>query len=268
MKHIYLFFLLIALSTGMASAQTDSTADAVIYVCGPCNNECDKLQFTAPGVCPHCNMKLIKTTVSEFKKQQAQQPVSICFYLYDGIELLDFAGPMEVFTKAGFKVFTVSKTKAPIKAQGILTITPEYSIADAPQADILAVFGGNTAPVESDPDVIGWIKSRKASTKSYLSVCTGSFILGRAGLLDGLTVTTFHTQIELMQYHFPKTKVLANTRFVDNGDVITTAGISAGIDGALHLVEKLRGRDFAKGIATTIEYDKWVPEDGLIISKK
>ncbi len=71
-----------------------------------------------------------------------------------------------------------------------------------------------------------------------------------------------------MQYHFPKTKVLANTRFVDNGDVITTAGISAGIDGALHLVEKLRGRDFARGIATTIEYDKWVPEDGLIISKK
>lgn len=267
MKKIYLLFIYIILTGNSIFAQTIESGSSIVYVCGPCNSDCDKLEFTKPGVCPHCKMKLVKTTIAEHKKTRDEKPVSICFYLQNGIELLDFAGPMEVFTVAGFRVFTVSKTKAPIKSQGILTILPEYSIADAPQADILVVFGGNTAPTESDPGVIGWIRSRKAATKSYLSVCTGSFILGRAGLLDGLTVTTFHTEIESMQHHFPKTKVLANVRFFDNGIVITTAGISAGIDGALHLIEKLRGRDFAKNIATTIEYDKWEPEQGLIVSK-
>jgi transcriptional regulator GlxA family with amidase domain len=103
--------------------------------------------------------------------------------------------------------------------------------------------------------------------KSYFSVCTGAFILGRAGLLDNLTATTYHLQIDNLQKAYPKTKVLANTRFVDNGNVITTAGISAGIDGALHLVEKLRGRAYAQGVANTIEYDKWVPENGLVVNK-
>jgi transcriptional regulator GlxA family with amidase domain len=101
-----------------------------------------------------------------------------------------------------------------------------------------------------------------------MSVCTGAFFLGQAGILDGLKVTTFHSQIKALQMSFPKTKVLSKVRFVDNGNVITTAGISAGIDGALHLVEKFRGREFAKAIANEIEYDKWIPEQGLIVSDK
>ena len=99
-----------------------------------------------------------------------------------------------------------------------------------------------------------------------MSVCTGAFILGRAGILDNLTATTYHLAIDDLTKEFPKTKVLANTRFVDNGTVITTAGISAGIDGALHLVEKLRGRLYAQGVAATMEYDKWVPDQGLVIN--
>jgi transcriptional regulator GlxA family with amidase domain/DNA-directed RNA polymerase subunit RPC12/RpoP len=262
-----LVLLLFVLALPMVYGLSPAVKNAVVYVCPPCGNSCDELHFDKPGICPHCGMKLVKSTPGELKKQLSLKPVTICFYLQNGVEVLDFAGPMEVFSVAGFKVFTVSKTKEPIRSQGILTITPDYAINDAPPADVLAVFGGETGSLTIDGEVLSWIKAQKPHTQYYLSVCTGVFTLGRAGILDNLTATTFHTQIDNLQQLFPKTKVKANVRFVDNGNVITTAGISAGIDGALHLVEKLRGRDFAKNIAATIEYDKWVPEQGLIVKQ-
>jgi transcriptional regulator GlxA family with amidase domain len=131
----------------------------------------------------------------------------------------------------------------------------------------MAFFGGGNAfRVSQDPELIEWVKGRTASTNIHFSVCTGAFILGNAGLLDGLTVTTFHSAIEGLQDAVPKAKVLSNVRFVDNGTVITTAGISAGIDGALHLVEKLKGVDEARRVAKEMEYDKWVPKEGLILN--
>jgi transcriptional regulator GlxA family with amidase domain len=194
-----------------------------------------------------------------------QRPMTICFYLQDGVEVLDFAGPMEVFSYAGFKVFTVSRKKAAITAQGILKVMPDYGIDDAPPSDILAFFGGNTGPSSQDPAVIAWIKGREAGTKYFFSVCTGAFIMGRAGLLDSLSATTFHSSIESLRQALPQTHVLANVRFVDNGHVITTAGISAGIDGALHLVSRLRGPEVAREVAEYMEYDKWVPNQGLVL---
>ncbi|ASU32422.1 DJ-1/PfpI family protein [Mucilaginibacter xinganensis] len=265
MKKIYLLILLALIGIKVSLAQPSAQTDPDIYVCGPCNGSCDNLQFDKPGKCPHCGMVLVKTKLSDFKKQLALKPVTICFYLQDGVEVLDFAGPMEVFIAAGFNVFTVSKNYKPLRAQTILFVTPDYTVDDAPPADILAVFGGDTGPGVIDSTVIAWIKKQKV--QSYFSVCTGAFILGKAGLLDNLTATTYHLQIENLQKAYPKTKVLANTRFVDNGSVITTAGISAGIDGALHVVEKLRGRAYARGVAEAIEYDKWVPENGLVINK-
>ncbi len=229
------------------------------FVCPPCNNDCDALSFAKAGKCPHCGMELIQ------KSKLPKKTMTICFYLQDGVEVLDFAGPMEVFSYAGAKIFTVSKTKKPIKSQGILKVTPDYDITDAPAFDILAVFGGNAGNASEDPEVIAWIKARKPTTKYYFSVCTGAFILAKAGLLDNLTVTTFHESIERLQKAVPSARVLPNTRFVDNGTIITTAGISAGIDGALHMVEKLAGKELAKRAATYMEYDKWVPEQGLII---
>lgn len=192
--------------------------------------------------------------------------MTICFYLQDGVEVLDFAGPMEVFAYAGFHVFTVSKTKAPIVTQGILKVTPDYSIDDAPPADIMAFFGGNAGPPSMDSSIMAWVKGRRSSTSYFFSVCTGAFIIGRAGLLDNLTATTFHASIESLRKALPGTKVLSDVRFVDNGKVITTAGISAGIDGALHLVAKLKGEEMAKEVAAYMEYDKWVPGQGLVIS--
>lgn len=233
------------------------------YVCPPCNNSCDQLVFEKAGVCSHCGMKLLEKGKTEVKDPQ----ITVCFYLYDGVEVLDFAGPMEVFAYAGFKVITVAKTKAPLLSQGILKIIPDYSIADAPQTDIFAVFGGSDDVAANDPEVISWIKSRDKATKSYFSVCTGAFIFGKAGLLDGLTVTTFHKSIQSLQSEVPKAKVLKDVRYVDNGRVITTAGISAGIDGALHLVAKIKGKAAAANVAKYMEYDKYTPEQGMDLSK-
>jgi transcriptional regulator GlxA family with amidase domain len=191
--------------------------------------------------------------------------MTICFYLQDGVEVLDFAGPMEVFALAGFKVFTMSLRKEPITTQGILRIIPDYGIDDAPAADMLAFFGGEADRASRDPVLTGWIKSRQASTSYFFSVCTGAFILGRAGVLDGFTATTYHANVEALQQLLPQTRVLAKVRFVDDGRIITTAGISAGIDGALHLVSRFEGEEAAKKVAAEMEYDKWIPNQGLVV---
>ncbi len=247
--------LIIALSAFTAFAQ--QTIEATEYVCPPCNNQCDEEVHHQPGVCNHCNMVLVRKNQSK----------TIAFYLQDGVEVLDFAGPMEVFSYAGYKVFTVSKTKDPIKSQGILTITPDYSIQDAPKADILAFFGGNSNEASEDRKVINWVKSQN-EIQYHFSVCTGAFILAESNVLDGKTATTFHNALDGLEKNYPSVDVRRNVRFVDNGEVITTAGISAGIDGALHLVAKLQGINAAKRTAYYMEYDNWVPGDGLLLTEE
>jgi len=246
-------------------AQQSSTKNDAAYYCPPCDSQCDKLSFAKPGTCEHCGMVLTKQTSEQRKKSMSAKKLSIAFYLQDGVEVLDFAGPMEVFSYAGFQIFTVSKTKDLITSQGILKVMPDYDIKNAPQSDILAFFGGNADRASNDPELIAWVKTRRPSY--YFSVCTGAFILGKAGLLDNQSATTFHLSIDNLRKEFPKAKILADVRFVDNGEIITTAGISAGIDGALHLVAKLKGEEIAKNTAFYMEYDKWVPKEGLIVNK-
>ena len=187
----------------------------------------------------------------------------IAFYLQDGVEVLDFAGPMEVFAYAGYEVFTVSKDKGPIKSQGILKIVPDYSIDDAPAADILAFYGGNSQNAYQNKAVIEWVKNQEV--QYHFSVCTGAFVLAEAGVLDNKTATTFHESFEGLE-SYDKIDVRRGVRFVDNGNVITTAGVSAGIDGALHLVAKLQDLNAAKRTAYYMEYDNWKPGDGLLLS--
>lgn len=246
-------------------AQTNQKKVEDVFVCIPCGGSCDSMTFENAGKCPHCGMALIRK--SDLKTDSIEREISICFYLQDNVEVLDFAGPLEVFRVAGFRVFTVSKTKEKITSQGSLTIIPDYSIEDAPKSDVMAFFGGAHSIPVNDTSVIKWIQSRKENTEYFISVCTGAFILGKAGILDNLTATTYHTQITELQKELPKTKVLANVRFVDNGNIISTAGISAGIDGALHFISKIKGPDFAKQVAEDIEYDNWIPDNGLIIKE-
>jgi transcriptional regulator GlxA family with amidase domain len=258
------------LSTCLASAQSQTKVpalkDSFAYFCTICGGDCDTIAFTKEGVCPTCGMTLIRQNLLERKVLLANyhKTMSICFYLQDGVELGDFAGPMEVFSYAGFQVFTVSRKKGPMVSQGILKIIPDYSIDDAPPSDIMAIFGGNTTASIADEAVIGWIRSRKAGTKYFFSVCTGAFILGKAGLLDSLTATTHFVAIEPLRKALPSTRVLENVRFVDDGKVITSAGVFAGIDGALHLVARLKGDEVAKEVAQYLVYD-WAPGQGVIV---
>jgi transcriptional regulator GlxA family with amidase domain len=264
MKKLHFLILLVLFIAGSSYAQPSAQKDSV-FACGVCGNNCDHISYDKPGICAHCNMPLVKISLADFKSRLNGKPITIAFYLQDNAVVLDYAGPMEVFTTAGFNVFTVSKTYNVIHSNTVLFVTPDYTIKDAPKSDILVVFGGPTQPTTDDPEVMAWIKAQTGQDQYIMSVCTGAFILARAGVLDGLTATTFHTAIDDLAKEFPKTKVLANVRFVDNGKVLTTAGISAGIDGALHLVEKLRGRAYAEDVAKTIEYDKWIPDQGLIV---
>ena len=239
-----------------------------IYVCPPCDNVCDTKVYTKPGTCTTCNMEFItKETLDKDREMKRKSPIKkIAFYLQEGVEVLDFAGPMEVFAYAGYEVFTISKTKDPITSQGVLKVIPDYSIDDAPNADVLAFFGGNAQNAYKDKKVMSWVK-KYSQANFYFSVCTGAFVLAEAGILDGNTATTFHSALNGLEKMYPKVKVRRDVRFVDNGKVITTAGVSAGIDGALHLVARFQGLEKAKRVAFYMEYDKWKPGEGLILTK-
>ena len=167
---------------------------------------------------------------------------TVAILVYDGVELLDFAGPGEVFAAAGrFDVFTVGPTMSAVTSQGFVEVQPRYSVASAPRPDILIVPGGAAGNVISNAAVMSWIKSTAARAEQVLSVCNGAMVLAHAGLLDGLEATTHHGSIAALRQHAPRTKVHDDRRFVDNGKVVTAAGVSAGIDMSLHVVSKLLG---------------------------
>lgn len=198
--------------------------------------------------------------------QQAEKPLSVGIFIYPGVEILDFGGPSEVFgSTQGFKPFLVAYKKEPMVSQRFITVTPQYSIEDCPPTDVLVFPGGNTGPMMDEPELIEWIKERAKTTQFMVSVCTGAGLLSRAGLLDGKEATTFHGFISSLQKMTPKAAIHADTRFVDNGQVITTAGVSAGIDGALHVVSRVKGEDVARATAAYMEYDKWRPGEGKVI---
>ncbi|HMQ60359.1 MAG TPA: DJ-1/PfpI family protein [Flavilitoribacter sp.] len=198
--------------------------------------------------------------------QQAEKPLSVGIFIYPGVEILDFSGPSEVFgSTQGFKPFLVAFKKEPLVSQRFITVTPQYSIEDCPPTDVLVFPGGNTGPMMDEPELIEWIRERAKTTQFMVSVCTGAGLLSKAGLLDGKEATTFHGFINNLQKMTPKATIHAGTRFVDNGQVITTAGVSAGIDGALHVVSRVKGEDVARATARYMEYDKWRPGEGKVI---
>jgi putative intracellular protease/amidase/YHS domain-containing protein len=182
---------------------------------------------------------------------------SVAILVFDGMELLDFAGPAEVFLAAGCEVHTVAATRDPITSAGLVTMTPQYTVADCPRSDVIVIPGGRTA-VSKDKRVTDWVAKAAPEAEATLSVCTGVFVLARAGLLDGKEATTHHGAIGVLRTEFPKITVHADRRVVDNGKIVTAAGVSAGIDGALHLVDRLMGRSQATATARYMEY-RWQP---------
>jgi transcriptional regulator GlxA family with amidase domain len=229
----------------LAHAQ-DEAAAASGYVCPPCGCDQHGIVFEAAGSCPGCGMDLV--AVADLTK--------VAILVYPGVELLDFAGPGEVFAAAQeFYVYTVGTSGEPILSQGFVTVDPQFGIADAPPPDILVIPGGNSSAVRNDGELMTWIRSTSEAADHVLSVCTGAMVLAELGLLDGGQATTHWGAIEGLRAAAPKTEVLENVRYVDNGKVVTSAGVSAGIDMALHVVSKILGEEKAKSTARYMEYD-------------
>ncbi|MFQ5842110.1 MAG: DJ-1/PfpI family protein [Thermodesulfobacteriota bacterium] len=192
---------------------------------------------------------------------------NMAILIFDEVEVLDFCGPFEVFSVAGrgenvnpFTVYTVAEKSGPVMARNHLSVNPRYTIVDCPQPDILLVPGGyGTRREMGNTTLIDWIKGRSQEAELVLSVCTGALMLAKAGLLEGLAATTHHSAMELLREVAPNTTIHEGKRIVDNGRVIVSAGISAGIDMSLYVISKLLGKEQALKTAHHLEYD-WRPE--------
>ncbi len=182
--------------------------------------------------------------------------------IFDDVEVLDFCGPFEVFSVANafteppaFHVFTVAESAGPVLTRGGLRVNPHHRLADCPRPDLLLVSGGQGTRKEMhNPALIDWIKARSQEAELVLSVCTGALLLGKAGLLDGLEATTHHEALDLLRETAPNAMVPAHRRLVDNGRVVCSAGIAAGIDMGLHVVARLLGQEVAEKAARQMEY--------------
>jgi len=217
-------------------------------------------------------ISLVACATAAMAKDTKPYTQNVAIVVYDGVEVLDFAGPAEVFQVAGniganggekaFNVFTVSRGKTPIVSQSFLHVVPNYSIETSPRPDILILPGGSADSVTSDPTWMVWVQKAGRESDQVLTVCTGAFIAGKVGLLDGIEATTFYRSVPSLAEQFPKSRVEPGRRFIDSGKLITTAGVSAGIDGSLHLVARLLGRYVADRTAEYMEY-KWGPDSYL-----
>jgi len=192
-------------------------------------------------------------------------------FIFDGVEVLDFAGPFEVFSRtrlvpgtesrrsedsAPFEVFTIAATREPVRATGGLRVLPHHDFASAPRVDLLVIPGGfGTRPLLEDKATLDWIRRTAASARTVTSVCTGSLLLARAGLLAGRRATTHWGALDLLAGIDPTVTVDREARVVTDG-IVSSAGVAAGIDMAFEVVEQICGRAVADETAHYIEYPR------------
>ena len=189
--------------------------------------------------------------------------MNIGIYIYDEAEVLDFSGPFEVFSTASrlsktpnlFSVFLIGETSKIVTARGGYAVSPAYGISDHPSIDVLIVVGGVHTGEMKKPLVLKWITEASKQAKLVASVCTGAFLLAEAGVLSNHKVTTHWEDTPDLRKSYPNLEVLENQRWVDEGTIITSGGISAGIDMSLHLVSKIHGLELAEKTAKQMEFD-------------
>ena len=194
--------------------------------------------------------------------------LTVGILVYPEVEVLDFAGPYEVFTTASrvavrrepgrtppFTTFAVAAEPGTVRARAGLVIQPEHTLASHPPLDVLIVPGGVVDAELEKPVILEWLRQVSIRTTITASVCTGVFLLARAGLLGAARVTTHWEDVGDLRRQFPELDVVSDVRWVDEGRIVTSAGISAGIDMSLHLVERLCGRELAVATARQMEFD-------------
>ena len=194
---------------------------------------------------------------------------NVGIYLFNKVELLDFAGPYEVFSTAAelndrkqFRVFTISEDGGAIKSVNGLIVIPDYSFSNHPKIDILIIPGGEGTKAEiKKKKVMEWIDRTQGSAEIMATVCSGARIPAVLGLLDGLEATTHQSVIDDVKKLAPNVTIDHTKRFIDNGKIMTSGGISAGIDLSLHIVKKLCGEDTAQKTMEFMEYGEAAPKN-------
>lgn len=188
--------------------------------------------------------------------------IPVAFAISEGVTVIDFAGPWEVFQdvhvsergkdmdeQMPFQLFTVSEKIEPLTGSGGLKLVPDYTFETAPQPKVIVV------PAQMGSKALHeWLRKASPATDVTMSVCTGAFQLGKAGLLSGMSATTHHEFLDRFQKAFPDVSVKRGLRFVENGKISTAGGLSSGIDLALHVVDRYFGREVAETTATYMEY--------------
>jgi len=226
------------------------------------------LILTATGILgqPAVQSTAAAKKVASQKKSTAK---NLAILIFDGVQIIDYTGPYETFGHAYsdegplFNIYTVAKTPDAITTAMGMSVNPKYTFVSAPQPEILLIPGGDVERQLSDQGVINWVQGQARKATVTMSVCNGALILAKAGLLDGLEATTTFALIPKLQEAAPKTKVVDNKRYVDNGKVITTAGLSSGIDGSLHVIQRLFGKGTAQMAALGMEYN-WDPDSRFV----
>lgn len=184
--------------------------------------------------------------------------------MFDEVELLDFAGPYEVFTTANrmavrgglaapFDLVTASPDGRPATARAGLVLQPDGALADAPPVDVLLVPGGVVDRLLDDAALLAELRCRAAQAQITASICTGAFVLGQAGVLHDAEATTHWEDAEDLARRYPSLRVQPERRWVDNGRIVTSAGIAAGIDMSLHLVARLVDVELAQRTARQLD---------------
>jgi transcriptional regulator GlxA family with amidase domain len=192
--------------------------------------------------------------------------MNVGILLFDDVQVTDFTGPFDVFLVASrvgqdaeprFNIFTLAAATE-VRCAGGLVVKVDHGLNEHPPIDLLVVPGGNgTRREENNADLIDWIKTTAEATEITASVCTGARLMAKTGLWNGLEVTTHWNSIEYLRDTFPTLIVVEGVRYVDAGKFVSSAGITAGFDLALHLVERLHGIEHANLTARLLEYDYW-----------
>lgn len=188
--------------------------------------------------------------------------MKVAIFIFPDVETLDFCGPLEVFSAANisheadfFEVFTFAETTAPVRSINGLNVIPDYDIHTVPQPDILIIPGGNgTRQLIENEEVMGILGKLYEGTEYTFSVCSGARIPAVLGWLNGKTFTTHHLVFDDVQKLAPKAVAEPNNRFTDNGKILTSAGVAAGIDLSFYLLEKIKGKAIATATARYMEY--------------
>lgn len=193
----------------------------------------------------------------------AMEELAIGVVLWDGVEELDFAGPYEVLTawaresEREITVRTVAETTEPIRCSHGLRVLPDVAWADLGRVDLLVLPGGDSRPLVADDGFVQRMRDLAAAGTLMTSVCTGALVYGAAGLLTNRPATTHWSALDRLAAY--GVDVDADARFVDDGEIVTAAGVSAGIDMALHLVARLESPERARSVRRYIQYDPQPP---------